>query len=71
LVEPFVEGRPGRHVEAAIAPLEAAGFAVEVGPFSSTFSGDLAELASAVEAMLIATFEAGTTAVQLRVTRDE
>lgn len=64
-----MEGRPGRHVEAAITSLEAAGFAVEVGPFSSTFSGDLTDVGPAVEAMLIATFEAGTTAVQLRLTR--
>ena len=32
-IEPFVEGDPGPHVSAAVAVAEAAGLAVDVGPF--------------------------------------
>ena len=68
-VEPFVEGTLGPHVEQAIRSLESGGFVVEVGPFSSSTTGELVELAKSVESMLVRAFDAGATAVQLRVTR--
>jgi hypothetical protein len=56
-------------VEQAIRTLESGGFVVDVGPFSSTTTGELVDLAKAVESMLVRAFDAGATAVQLRVTR--
>ena len=38
-IEPFVEGAPGPHVRAAINVAEAAGLAVDVGPFGTAVSG--------------------------------
>jgi hypothetical protein len=56
-------------VEQAIRTLESGGFVVDVGPFSSITSGEVVPLAKAVESMLVRAFDAGATAVQLRVTR--
>jgi uncharacterized protein YqgV (UPF0045/DUF77 family) len=68
-VEPFVEGQPGEHVEAAAASFVDAQLAVEVGPFSSATVGEIAEVAPAVGRMLAAAFDAGATTVHLQVTR--
>ncbi len=35
-IEPFVEGEPGTHVQAAVAAAQRCGATVEFGPFAST-----------------------------------
>ncbi len=50
-IEPFVEGRPGPHVTAAIDAARAAGAEVDVGPFGSACRvarADLPEILAAV-----------------------
>jgi uncharacterized protein YqgV (UPF0045/DUF77 family) len=66
-VEPFVEGRPGPHVRAAIAAVEALGFDVEFGPFATSFSGDDSSVASAIEALVRKAYEEGATRVAIHV----
>ena len=47
-VEPFVEGAPGPHVQAAVTAAEQSGLAVEFGPFGTSVSGDDEDAASGV-----------------------
>jgi uncharacterized protein YqgV (UPF0045/DUF77 family) len=68
-VEPFVEGRPGDHVQAAVDALRAAGFEVDVGPFGSAVHGAEGPVVDALAAMLRATVAAGATRVSLQVER--
>ena len=70
-VEPFVEGRPGPHVRAAIAAVEARGFVVEFGPFATSFSGDESRVASAIEALVRDAYENGASRVAIHVERVE
>jgi uncharacterized protein YqgV (UPF0045/DUF77 family) len=53
-VEPFVPGRPGPHVHAAIDAVRARGLAVEIGPFSSMTDGDGDEVAAAIRDLVTA-----------------
>jgi uncharacterized protein YqgV (UPF0045/DUF77 family) len=69
-IEPFVEGRPGPHVTAAIDAAEARGFDVEVGPFGSSFVVDLDALGSAVAELSAAAMANGATHVSLHIARD-
>lgn len=69
LVEPFVEGRPGPHVEAVIASLRSDGLTVDMGPFASTVEGTLSMVLDSVERAFEAGFGAGASSVQLRVER--
>lgn len=69
-IEPFVEGRPGPHVTAAIAAAEARGLDVEVGPFGSSVVVDLAEVGSVMGAISDAAMENGATHVSVHVARD-
>lgn len=64
LVEPFVAGEPGAHVEAAIAAV-AALIPVDVGPFATTASGAPDEVAAGVAELLAAAFAAGATRVSV------
>jgi uncharacterized protein YqgV (UPF0045/DUF77 family) len=66
-VEPFEEGSPGPHVRAAVAAMEAAGLAVDLGPFGSVASGPADAVAGAVGRLLEAAFAAGATRVQVHV----
>ncbi len=70
-IEPFVEGRPGPHVTAAIAAAEAHGAAVDVGPFGSSCSVDLANVGELVRAVSDAAMANGATHVSVHVSRDE
>lgn len=67
LVEPFQEGRPGPHVVAALEALKAAGLEVELGPFASTSVGDLADVATALAEVVIASMGAGATRIAVQV----
>lgn len=69
-IEPFVEGRPGPHVTAAIAAAEARGLDVEVGPFGSSVVVDLAEVGSVIGAISDAAMANGATHVSVHVARD-
>ncbi len=69
LVEPFKENDPGPHVTAVLDTLTAAGFAVDMGPFSTTVDGPVDELVGVLQAVLKAGFDAGATSIQARVER--
>jgi uncharacterized protein YqgV (UPF0045/DUF77 family) len=65
-VEPFEEGNPGPHVQAAItadSPLVA-----DVGPFATSIEGDIHDVLAAAERAVLAAMEAGATRVSLNVT---
>ena len=59
LIEPFVEGAPGEHVQSAIAAVEAHGLEVEVGPFGNVAKGDVAVLSEAMSDMARAAIRGG------------
>jgi hypothetical protein len=67
LIEPFVEGQPGPHVRAAVAAAEAAGAAVEFGPFGSTCRADATSMPALVAAVTAAALSNGATHVSLHV----
>ena len=68
-IEPFVEGRPGPHVIAAIAAAEARGLDVEVGPFGSSVIVDLADVGGVISALTDAAMANGATHVNVHVAR--
>jgi uncharacterized protein YqgV (UPF0045/DUF77 family) len=68
-VEPFIEGAPGPHVEAAVAAAAAHGLDVEFGPFGSSAEGDDDAVLGAIDAVLRAAVEAGATRLSLQVSR--
>lgn len=67
LVEPFNEGNPGPHVEAALATFEAAGCPVEVGPFGSSLTGEPSEILPWLAEAFDRALEAGASRVTLTV----
>jgi uncharacterized protein YqgV (UPF0045/DUF77 family) len=67
LVEPFVEGRPGRHVVAAVDAVEARGHRVDFGPFGSSFEIDADEVGAVVGDLLAAAYGTGASAVHVQV----
>ena len=69
-IEPFVEGRPGPHVTAAIAAAEARGLDVEVGPFGSSVVVELADVGALVGALSDAALANGATHVSVHVARE-
>jgi uncharacterized protein YqgV (UPF0045/DUF77 family) len=68
-VEPFVQGSPGPHVQAAVAAAEAAGLEVEFGPFGTAVSGPDDVVLDAVDGIVRAAMGAGATRVSLQVER--
>jgi len=69
-IEPFVEGRPGPHVTAAIAAAEARGLDVEVGPFGSSVIVDLVDIGGVIGAITDAAMANGATHVSVHVSRE-
>ena len=69
-IEPFVDGAPGPHVQAAIAVAEEAGLEVEGGPFGTAVTGETPAVVSTVDAVLRAAVEHGATRVSLQLTVD-
>lgn len=69
-IEPFVEGRPGSHVTAAIAAAEARGLTVEVGPFGSSVVVDLGDVGALIAAVSDAAIAHGATHVSVHVSRE-
>lgn len=69
-IEPFVEGRPGPHVQAAFDAAQAqvaAGAEVEIGPFGTTVSGSASVVLGCSDAVLTAAFAAGASRVSLQI----
>jgi uncharacterized protein YqgV (UPF0045/DUF77 family) len=64
-IEPFVEGEPGKHVNAAIEAVRSMGIAVDVGPFGSSFAASSDTVADAVKALLTAAYSNGATHVNI------
>ena len=69
-IEPFVEGRPGPHVTAAIAAAEARGLTVDIGPFGSSVVLELADVGDVVAAVSDAAMANGATHVSVHVARE-
>jgi uncharacterized protein YqgV (UPF0045/DUF77 family) len=70
-VEPFVEGHPGRHVQAAIDEARHAGLAPEMGPFGTTIEGDATAVLAGLSGVVSAALDAGATRVAVSVSRVE
>jgi uncharacterized protein YqgV (UPF0045/DUF77 family) len=70
-IEPFVEGRPGPHVTAAIAAAESNGAEVDVGPFGSSCTVDVQAVGDLVGTVTAAAFEHGATHVSVHVAREQ
>ncbi len=69
-VEPFVEGNPGPHVQAAVNAASANGLDVDFGPFGTTARADDAgRVAAAVGEIVRAALDAGASRVVFQVTR--
>jgi len=67
IVEPFVEGRPGPHVRAAVEAVEACGLVVDFGPFGSSFEVLPDRVGEVVNRLLDAAYSGGATRVQVQV----
>jgi len=67
LVEPFVEGAPGRHVTAAVEAFRDHDLPVDLGPFASTSSGGLEAISDAIADMIRSAMRNGACSVQIRV----
>ncbi len=68
-VEPFLEGSPGAHVQAAVDEARRLGLEPEMGPFGTTIDGDSEQLLPEVGAILAAAVAAGASRVALAVSR--
>ncbi len=69
-IEPFVEGKPGPHVTAAIDAARGHGAEVEIGPFGSSCTVALDEVGSVVRSVTDAAFDNGASHVSLHVARE-
>jgi len=67
LVEPFKMNDPGPHVMAVVTAARAAGLDVDMGPFATTATGDLATILDTSSTMLRTGFDAGATSIQIRM----
>ncbi|MCU1356730.1 MAG: hypothetical protein JWM89_2148 [Acidimicrobiales bacterium] len=71
-VEPFVEGTPGPHVEAAIDAAKGDGLRVDFGPFGTSVSGDDPDLVlAATDRAVRAALAAGASRVSVLVSQDD
>jgi uncharacterized protein YqgV (UPF0045/DUF77 family) len=70
-IEPFVEGRPGPHVTAAIDAAAALGHEVEVGPFGSGCVVADSETADVVAAVVRAAVANGADHVNIDIQQVE
>ena len=69
-IEPFVEGKPGRHVVAAVDAASALGATVEFGPFGSSCTADAALMPDLIASVVRAAFANGATHVNLDVSEE-
>lgn len=70
-IEPFEEGRPGRHVTAPADAVRSMGIDVEVGPFGTSCSVDDHRAGEVVSAIVSAALEHGASHVNVDVTDSE
>lgn len=70
LVEPFAEGEPGDHVNAALAAFDRQGLEVDLGPFASVSVGEPDAIAGAVADMIRDAMAAGATSIRIHVGSD-
>jgi hypothetical protein len=68
-IEPFVEGRPGPHVTAAVEAATSSGADVEFGPFGTTCRATDDAMPGIVGAITAAAFANGATHVSLHLAR--
>jgi uncharacterized protein YqgV (UPF0045/DUF77 family) len=66
-VEPFVEGAPGPHVQAAVAVARSHGLDPEMGPFATTVDGPVGEVLALLPVLVGAAVDAGASRVALAV----
>ena len=66
-MEPFQEGLPGPHVQAALDAVTADGLILDVGPFGSSFESDATVAARTVARLVEAAFQAGATRLSCQV----
>lgn len=66
-VEPFTDGGPGPHVEAAVEAVRAQGLTPELGPFGTAVTGPPNRVLPALAAMLEAAHRAGARRVSVQV----
>ena len=67
-VEPFVDGEPGPHVQAAVDAAQASGLATMFGPFGTTMSGeDDDAVLSAIDGVVRAALRAGATRLAVQI----
>ncbi|MEN8238764.1 MAG: thiamine-binding protein [Actinomycetota bacterium] len=71
VIEPFVEGSPGPHVRSGIDAMAERGLDVSMGPFGSSVTGNVEELADAIGAMVSAAAVDGARRVLVEVVMDE
>lgn len=70
LVEPFIEGEPGNHVDAAVSAFSSRDLTVELGAFASVASGSLDAIGEAVGAMVVDAMRAGATNINVQIAND-
>jgi uncharacterized protein YqgV (UPF0045/DUF77 family) len=68
-VEPFVEGAPGPHVQAALDAALATGLVVDFGPFGTSVTGPDDDVLAAIDQIVRAAVGAGATRVSVQVAR--
>jgi uncharacterized protein YqgV (UPF0045/DUF77 family) len=66
-VEPFAEGAPGPHVQAALDAAEGPELTVEFGPFGTLVRGPDDAVLAAVDRVVRAAMAAGATQVSTRI----
>ena len=71
VIEPFVEDSPGQHVQSGIEAMAERGLNVSMGPFGSSVSGEVEEVAQAVGAMVTAAARDGARRVLVEMVMDE
>jgi uncharacterized protein YqgV (UPF0045/DUF77 family) len=67
LIEPFSEGTPGPHVEAALSAFAERKIAVEMGPFANTAEGPIDDVTAAMADAFKRAVEAGATSVRVQL----
>jgi predicted transcriptional regulator YheO len=70
-VEPFTEGHPGKHVQAAIDAVKAHGMNIDVGAFGSITAGSPDAVAEAVRDLVRAALENGAARVSVQAVTEE
>ena len=71
VIEPFVDGAPGSHVLDGIAAVEGHGLDVAIGPFGSTVSGSVDDVATAIADMLRVAMDGGADRILVHVVSAE